>query len=128
MTCFLADPPKDSRSKEIWLQNVAGFIIFQNMRNYAIERIPRDIGEDIKEQIIKGIDDSIYGLMMIMDGVSGTLENSEYRVQIENRIVLEKDNKIVQELNTLDGDGMCMGFHSWKQNEFGEDKIGTLVE
>ena len=25
----------------------------------------------------------------------------------------------IQEINTFDGDGMCMGFHGWKENDFG---------
>jgi len=53
----------------------AGFIIFQGMRNYAIDRIPLDTDEETKEKIIGGIDDCIYGLMMIMDSVTGFLEN-----------------------------------------------------
>ena len=33
-----------------------------------------------KEKIIKGIDDAVYGLMMMMDGVTGSLRNKEYAV------------------------------------------------
>jgi len=38
--------------RELWLQNVAGYII---VREYAIEKIPLEI------------DDAIYGMMMMME-------------------------------------------------------------
>lgn len=128
MTYLLANPPEDDRSKELWLQHAAGFIIFQDMRNYALERIPITTNTETKELIIKGIDDTIYGLMMIFDGVSGTLENNQYRVRIESTILLEKNELIVKEINTKDGDGMCMGFHGWKEGDFGDDAIYMIEE
>lgn len=128
MTYKLTNPPKDERSKELWLQHAAGFIIFQDMRKYAIDRIPIDVNGDEREKIIAGIDDAIYGLMMMMDGASGTLANDEYMVRIESKILLEHRNEVVHEINTLDGDGMCMGFHGWKEGDFGEDPICTIDE
>ena len=128
MTLLLTDPPKDDRSKELWLQHAAGFIIFRDIRNYAIDRISANTDKEVNEQIIKGIDDSIYGLMMMMDGVSGVLKNDKYLVRIESKILLEKNKEILQEINTLDSDGMCMGFHSWKDGDFGEDAIYNIED
>lgn len=127
MSFKLTNPPAEDRNRELWLQHAAGFIIFQDMRNYAIKQIPADTHEKIRDQIVNGIDDAIYGLMMIMDGVVGTLQNDEYKVTIENKIVLEKNGEILQSLNTLNGDGMCMGFHGWKDGDFGEDDVVTSV-
>lgn len=66
------------------------------------------------------MDDAIYGLMMIMDGVTGCLKNDQYAVSIENIIKLERNGEAIQEINTFHGDGMCMGFHGWKENDFGD--------
>ena len=64
---------------------------------------------------------------MIMDGVVGTLKNDEYRVTIESNIILEKNGEKIQSINTFtDGDGMCMGFHSWKDGDFGEDDVVVI--
>ncbi len=127
MSFKLTNPPVDDRSRELWLQHAAGFILFEDMRNYAIKKIPIDTDEKAKEKVINGIDDAIYGLMMIMDGVVGTLQNDEYTVSIETNISLERNGEIVQKINTLEGDGMCMGFHGWKDGDFGEDDIYTVV-
>jgi hypothetical protein len=120
MTYKLTDPPNEERKRELWLQHTAGFILFQDMRQYAIDRIPGNTDDGTKELIIKGIDDALYGLMMIMDGAGGQLQNDQYTVSIENIIKLKRDGETIQEINTLDGDGMCMGFHGWKEDDFGD--------
>lgn len=120
MTYKLTNPPNEERVRELWLQHAAGFILFQDMRKYAIDRIPSNTDDNTKELIIKGIDDAIYGLMMIMDGVTGCLKNDQYAVSIENIIKLERNGETIQEINTFHGDGMCMGFHGWKENDFGD--------
>ncbi len=123
MKKILNNPPKDERERELWLQNVAGFLIFENVRNYSINKIPKTINEENRKEIIKGIDNAIYGLMMIMDGVTGALENENYSVRIENKILLEQNGKRILEIDTLESDGMCMGFHGWIENDFGDIKI-----
>jgi len=118
----LTNPPLNERSKELWLQHAAGHILFKDVREYAISKIDES-DLVVKEKIIKGIDDSVYGLMMILDGVTGSLSNENYSVEFRTKILLRKDDKIIQELDTLDGDGMCMGYHSWKEGDFGDDKV-----
>lgn len=124
----LTNPPINERARELWLQHATGFIIFEDIRKYAIDRIPSDTEDTTKELIIKGIDDAVYGLMMIMDRVTGNLKNDEYTVTIENIITLEKNGEKIQEINTFNGDGMCMGYHGWKENDFGENEIYPVLK
>jgi len=126
MTTKLAPPPADDRSRELWMQHAAGYLIFRDMKDYAVNNISDDTDEKTKEKIINGIEDAIYGLMMMMDGVVGILQNDEYTIRIENNILLEKSGQIIKSINTLDGDGMCMGFHDWKEGDFGEDNVVQL--
>ena len=127
MSYKLTNPPNEERARELWLQHAAGFILFQDMRKYAIDQIPNDTDDKTKEKVIKGIDDAVYGLMMIMDGVTGSLRNDEYSVTIENVIKLERNGETIQEINTFNGDGMCMGYHGWRENDFGEDDIYPVL-
>ena len=124
----LTNPPQDERARELWLQHAAGFILFQDMRNYAIDKIPEEVDELTKEKVIAGIDDTIYGLMMMMDGVTGSLSNEQYSVTIKQVIQLNQNGETVQEINTLDGDGMCMGFHGWLEGDYGEGEIFPAIE
>lgn len=119
----LANPPSNERDRELWMQHGAGYIIFENIRKYAIDRLPAEIDENLREAHLKTIDNTIYGMMMQMDGIFDPLENENYRLALQTNIVLYKDEEVIEELNTLDGDGMCMGFHGWMENDFGNDEI-----
>jgi len=119
----LASPPIEDRTRELWLQHAAGYIIFRDMKGYAVNNIPADTDDDTRKKIIDGIEDTIYGMMMMMDGVVGTLKNDDYTIKIESNILLERDGLTIRNINTFYGDGMCMGFHDWKEGDFGEDKI-----
>lgn len=123
MALKLTNPPSDARGRELWLQHAAGFIIFRDIRGYAIDRIPAETDEETKEKLINAIDDTVYGLMMMMDGVTGTLQNDEYAVRFESNILLESKGKVLEKINTFDGDGMCIGFHRWKEGDFGDDDV-----
>jgi len=78
MNKILTSPPIGDRDRELWLQHAAGYIIFRDIKEYAVNNIPGDTDEDTKGKIICGIEDAIYGLMMMMDGVTGVLKNNEY--------------------------------------------------
>jgi hypothetical protein len=117
----LTDPPSDQRARELWLQHGAGFIIFQDIRQYAIDAIPATYGQAQREAAMKGIDDAVYGLMMVIDGVTGGLSNDKHRLSLQTNVRLENldGSRLVQELDLFQGDGMCMGYHGWKQDDFG---------
>ena len=126
----LLNPPEDNRARELWMQHAAGFIIFQDVREYAIDQIDKNTDDKTKAKIIEGIDNAVYGLMMIWDGVSGSLNNENYSIRFETKIKLESENSdkktLTNEIDVIDGDGMCMGFHGWKENDIGEDRIVKL--
>lgn len=121
----LANPPSDERDRELWMQHGAGYIVFENIRKYAINKIPSEIDETLREAHLKAIDNTIYGMMMQMDGIFNPLENEKYRLALQTNIVLYKDEEVIEELSTLDGDGMCMGFHGWIDDDFGHDNVVT---
>ena len=117
----LTRPPSDERKRELWIQHAAGLIIFEDVRNYAIEQLEAGLSEDARAAALKAIDDSVYGIMRIIDGVSGSLENEKHRVNLSVSVLLiDLDtDEAVTEIELADGDGMCMGFHGWKDGDFG---------
>lgn len=128
MSRILANPPENNEHRELWMQHAAGYIIFQNIRNYAIGKIPKQADSDIEQLCKEVIDHAIYGMMMQIDGVFDDLENQEYRLALQNHIVLYQNNKVLIDLNLLHSDGMCMGFHDWKEQDFGEHQITNEIE
>lgn len=126
----LADAPAESRALELWLQHAAGFILFEDVRRYAIEQIDPALTNETRAAVHKGIDDALYGLMMLIDGETGGLSNSKCNVFIDFLVQLtvkgeQKKDAVQAKVALRDGDGMCMGFHGWLEGDFGVDPIAT---
>ena len=122
----LAAPPDLPRHRELWLQHATGFILFEDVREYAIERLDPDLSVEARAAAVKAIDDAVYGLMMVIDGVSGCLFGPTQKVQM--RFVtqlLNYEDEVEFELDLARGDGSCMGFHGWIVGDFGEDPIAN---
>jgi hypothetical protein len=124
----LAEPPSEPRARELWLQHAAGFIIFEDVRRYAMERIDPILSAEERSAVQKGIDDAVYGLMMIIDGVTGGVSNSSRNVYIDFIARLAKrddaqNSEVLSEVDLGRGDGMCMGYHGWREGDFGVDAI-----
>jgi hypothetical protein len=122
----LTTPPEDERAHELWIQHAAGFILFQDSRAYAIAQIDPTLEPAVRDAVVKGIDDALYGLMMIVDGVSGCLGNDKDEISLSMHVRhLRKtpsgESALVQELDLQDGDGMCMGIHGWRAGDFGKN-------
>ncbi len=126
----LAEPPSEPRARELWLQHVAGFIIFEDVRRYAIESIDPTVSAEARSVALKGIDDAVYGLMSIIDGVTGGVSNSRHNVSIDFIAKLTKreagpDEEAILSLDLGQGEGMCMGYHGWLEGDFGDDAIAV---
>lgn len=106
-----------------------GHILFRDARDYARERLDPTLPLDARAAAEKAIDDALYGLMMVIDGVTGGLASApgqpgprqsvDLRVQVE----LREDDELVDAVDPSEGDGMCMGFHQWIDGDFGKDPI-----
>jgi hypothetical protein len=126
----LLDPPSEPRALELWLQHAAGFIVFEDVRRYAVEQIESGLSVEATAAAKKAIDDAVYGLMMVIDGVSGGISNADYNVFIDFVVRLAKrkdgeDDRLLSEVNLGQGDGMCMGYHGWIEGDYGEDPIAV---
>jgi hypothetical protein len=112
-----------TRSRELWLQHGAGFIVFRDMREYAIMRLDPLLDDATRAAAIQAINDAVYGLMMVIDGVSGRLGDGTRALELDVRVRLREGEALVAELPLREGDGMCMGYHSWLKGDFGEDPV-----
>lgn len=67
-------------------------------------------------------------VMMMIDGVSGAISNDRHKVYIDFIVRLatcanRNEGAILSELNLRQGEGMCMGYHHWREGDFGENSI-----
>ena len=126
----LVDPPAEPRVRELWLQHAAGFIVFEDVRRYALERIDQALSDEARLAVQKGIDDAIYGLMMVIDGVTGGISNASYNVFIDFVVRLTARGETnaglaISQLNLQNADGMCMGYHAWLEGDFGKNPVAA---
>jgi hypothetical protein len=126
---LLAAPPVDPRRRELWLQHVAGRILFDDVRGYAINQLGASLDQGSRAEAENAIDAALYGLMMVIDGVTGTLASSDYQVELQMtaRLVDRRSDppQIIEQLDLAEGDGMCMGYHGWLIGDFGQDAVAS---
>ncbi len=115
----LAGVPTDPRQLELWLQHAAGFILFEDVRRYALARLDPTLDDATRSLVKRAVNDAVYGLMMILDGVSGSLRNDEDAVDLTMNVRLRRRDTVIAEMDLQEGDGMCMGYHRWVAGDFG---------
>ncbi len=122
MNELLADPPIDVR---LWLNHAVGYLIIRNVRDYARSRINKDLSDSTRAIAEKSIDDAVYGVMMMLDGIPTPLQNDRYRVELKNRLSLSDiSNGGETEIFSDDFfEGFCMGYHGWIEGDYGADPI-----
>src|ERR1700756_2091789 len=126
----LVDPPAEPRARELWLQHAAGFIFFQDVRRYAIERIDPALTDEARAAVQKEIDDAVYGLMMVIDGVTGGISSASRTVYIDFIVRLatrgdSENSQLLAEVDLRHGDGMCVGYHGWLEGDFGKIPVAV---
>jgi len=119
--------PEEPRSFGLWLQHAAGRIVFEDVRSYALERIGAQVSAEARAEAEKAVNDAVYGLMMVIDGVTGRIANDTYAVELSVAVKLlnREAESVISEMDLKQGDGMCMGYHRWVDGDFGEDVVAT---
>lgn len=126
----LAPPPSDPESRQRWLQHAAGFILMRDVRRHAQERLSSDLTPEARQAALQVIDDAVYGLMMVIEGVSGGLCNDTHALSIDfvARLVDKRENQTgrpVDEFDLRRGEGFCGDFHGWIEDDFGENPVAV---
>ena len=118
----LSPPPTDKTDLDLWLQHAAGKLLLDATRERARSKLPTDLSDEARAAALQAVDDALYGLMQLLDGVSDPLSNDECYVTLRTTTELHRssDDAVLHALDLQDGDGMCMGFHGWVEGDFGE--------
>ncbi|MDR0216897.1 MAG: hypothetical protein LBJ15_23215 [Comamonas sp.] len=119
----LATPPTHEQDLELWLQHAAGKLLLDATRERARSKLAqRQLGQEAHQAALQSIDDAVYGLMQLLDGVSDPLANDDVYVGLRTTAELRRasDDAVLHAVDLLHGDGMCMGWHGWVEGDFGE--------
>jgi hypothetical protein len=121
----LLRPPRKADELELWLQHAAGRILVEDVRCFARERLDPKLSAKARAAAEKAIDDALYGVMMVLDGVTGAISNEKQQVElsVDVRLVEKETEDVVAEQNVGDGPEMCMGYHGWLEGDYGKAPI-----
>lgn len=117
----LADPPSDPRERELWLQNVAGFILMHDLRARVLEQVPPTPEA--------AVDLAMWQLMDVIDGVVGAMHNQRWKVRLRTHVELvrrtddSEEPPVEQDLDLFYGDGMGLGLAAWYEGDYGNHPI-----
>ena len=123
---FILGPlPTSERRRKPWIQHAIGFILFEDVRGWAIQCLDPNLDETARAAALRAINDTVAGLMMVIDGVSGALRNSDYLVHLQTKACLTRaeSGEVTYSLDLMKGDGFCMGYHGWLEGDFGKDPV-----
>ena len=124
----LASPPSKPQDFEIWLQHVAGYIIFERIRAAGLATIDSGADSRTRAAVRTAVDATIYALMMQIDGVSPGLSNDELQANLKFQVSLTTGDTEISSVELDSGEGMCMGFHSWIEGDFGSHPITVATQ
>jgi hypothetical protein len=105
------------------MQHAAGFILFEDVRGYALSRLDPNLSPSERSAAVTAIDETLYGLMMVLDGVTGALRDSERSIITKTVIQLRDGDAVLAEVDASNDDGMCMGHHGWMEGDFGANRV-----
>lgn len=106
-----------------WIDHLAGLILMEDARNEGLRQIDPALSDEAKAAARKAIDDTLYGLMQTVEGIT-SLANEEYYAELNLVVVLKnQDDEVVASLDLRECDGACMGYHMWTSGDFGDVPI-----
>ncbi|MNB89906.1 hypothetical protein D3C75_369570 [compost metagenome] len=112
----------DESERWIKLGHLFGKTVFDQIKQYASDRFDANASNESKEAAEKAILDTIYGFMMLFDGVMETAElDHDHSVEfaLMGRVYNIQTGQRLEEIELApEGDGLCMGFHMWADGEF----------
>jgi hypothetical protein len=114
--------PQDPRDRELWMQHAIGYVLMRDVREYALSAVPVDAEPEVKRVAMRVLDKALFGLMEIVDSYNVPIRNGPhlFRVDLVGTVQARDDNTVIASQSLADGDGACMGVHSWLDGDFGD--------
>ena len=71
---------------------------------------------------LQAIDNTVYGLLQLQGGVTDPLAKGDHYVPLRTGVQLRRshDDAVLHARDVLHGEGRCMGWHGWAEDDFGD--------
>ncbi|MFB9324915.1 hypothetical protein ACFFSY_03110 [Paenibacillus aurantiacus] len=115
------DWPTEEHARWIKMGHFFGKTLMEEVKGYARERINPTSSLEEKRAAEKAISDTLYGFMMLLDGVIDSSIDQDHGVEfaLVARVFDQNTREYLKEIELAPGgDGLCMGIHMWEDGEF----------
>src|SRR6266702_2910757 len=116
-----AEWPAESQARWIAAADTFGQHLADGARDYALARIPGSASEETRAIAKQAVHDALYGVMMVLEGITrNDIDGDHWMQYVLSTRVRGRQEGITLETIELSpvGDGLCMGFHSWLNEDF----------
>ncbi len=109
------DWPSDEHERWITMGNAFGEHLKTYVNDYARDKIPSSVSPEARDIAERAIRDTIYGMMMLLDGIPLLpVGNGVYVRYVLTARLQDEQGATVEAIELAPGgDGLCMGFHGW---------------
>jgi hypothetical protein len=121
-TAHYPDWPTEPHSRWIAFGHTFGRHLMEAARDYAFQRIPSIASPEQRAPAEASALDAMYGMLMLLDGIPlnkiGPDHAIRYALIARVRQYPSGANPVEVVELAPDGDGLCLGYHSWIRGEF----------
>lgn len=116
--------PEQPRERSLWMQHMTGALLMTEVRQRVLDELPADLSEETRAVACKAVDDTLYCLMMLVEGVVAPACDAsggiDFEVDLVGRLVDSGTGKVLHTESLRDGDGACMGLTGWLEGDYGD--------
>ncbi len=100
-----------------------GHLLMTHARDDALQQLPETTGAEARDIAAKAVNDALYNVMMILEGVAGVQIGGDRSLEfalVARVRESEQPYRIVEEFELAPNgeEPACMGFHLWKDGDF----------
>ena len=116
--------PEEPRERSLWVQHRTGLLLMTEVRQRVIDDLPADLSDETRAVACKAVDDTLYCLMMLVEGVVAPARDAsggiDFEVDLVGRLVDSGTGEVLHTESLRDGDGACMGLTGWLEGDYGD--------
>lgn len=114
--------PEDSSERCLWMQSMTGLMLMTRVRQSVITDLPADLGDVARAAACKAVDDTLYSLMMLVDGIFAPVRDTAgkigFEVDLVGRLVEPETGRVLHTESLHDGEGACAWLVGWLEGDY----------
>lgn len=124
----LVPPPDDPGGYGLWLQNAAGFILFEEVRRAACKGIDPSLPADVRAHVEAGIDSAMFYLLRTVKD-HGSLWNGSEGVELVmvarhvRAVPGSEEDEVLAFSDVAEPEEVLWLVHDWREGDFGEAAV-----